>query len=82
MAALIRLLCVACLLVSQAQAAMTRAEAIKELGVPRGFDEKALKAAYRKRSLEAHPDKGGSTAEFLRVSEAYEVLSGSGGGDW
>ena len=61
-------------------ARMTRTEAMKELGLPHKFDDKSLKAAYRKRSLAAHPDKGGSTQEFLRVSEAFEVLSDAGGG--
>lgn len=67
-------------LVVSAAARMSRAQAAKELGVRPGVNEKELKAAYRKRSLQSHPDKGGSTEEFLRVSEAFEVLSGSGGG--
>lgn len=64
-------------LVASAAARLSRAQAAKELGVQAGADEKELKSAYRKRSLQSHPDKGGSTEEFLRVSEAFEVLSGS-----
>ena len=32
-------------------------------------------AAYRKRVLESHPDKGGTPDEFQMVRKAYEVLS-------
>ena len=64
-------------------AAMTSKEACAELQLSRHHSEKELKSAYRKRSVETHPDKGGSTEKFLRVSEAYELLSqlasGSGG---
>jgi DnaJ-class molecular chaperone len=59
---------------------MTRSVAMQELGITDAkFTEKDLKGAYRKRSLETHPDKGGSNDEFVRVAEAYNVLSGGGG---
>ena len=79
-----RLWCVVllALLSASAEARISRAAALNELGLPSSFNEKELKAAYRKRSLAAHPDKGGSTEEFIRVSEAYEVLSGGGGGSY
>ena len=48
------------------------------LGVPRGADDKAIKAAYRKLAMECHPDRhGGCTdkeAHFKAISEAYDVL--------
>uniref|UniRef100_A0A0S1MIR4 J domain-containing protein n=1 Tax=Phakopsora pachyrhizi TaxID=170000 RepID=A0A0S1MIR4_PHAPC len=47
----------------------------KVLGVPRNVDERALKKAYRKATLKAHPDKGGSQAKMTALNEAYEVLS-------
>eukprot|EP00746_Dinoflagellata_sp_MGD_P022660 gnl/MRDRNA2_/MRDRNA2_153031_c0_seq1.p1 gnl/MRDRNA2_/MRDRNA2_153031_c0~~gnl/MRDRNA2_/MRDRNA2_153031_c0_seq1.p1 ORF type:complete len:209 (-),score=51.20 gnl/MRDRNA2_/MRDRNA2_153031_c0_seq1:132-758(-) len=56
-------------------AGMTSMEARKELQLPDTYSEKELRSAYRKRAAETHPDKGGSTAEFLKVSEAYELLS-------
>ncbi|GAX16995.1 hypothetical protein FisN_5Hh376 [Fistulifera solaris] len=61
---------------------MTRSEALKELGLPpnRKYSEKDIKNAYRKRSLETHPDKGGSNEQFVRVAEAYEVLQGGSSG--
>jgi DnaJ-class molecular chaperone len=34
-----------------------------------------IKAAYRRRVLAAHPDKGGSETEFEACQEAYRVLS-------
>lgn len=43
-----------------------------ELSLP--IDELALKRAYRQRSLQTHPDTGGSHAAFLRVNESYEFL--------
>ena len=45
------------------------------LGVPRGAPDADIKKAYRKLSRTAHPDKGGSQAEFQELQKAYEVLS-------
>lgn len=59
---------------------MTSQQARKELRLSKTYSEKELKSAYRKRSIETHPDKGGSTEEFLKVSEAYELLSSMSGG--
>lgn len=60
-----------------AAAVLSRTQARQELGLANEhFTEKDLKAAFRKRSLETHPDKaGGSNEQFIRVSEAYQVLS-------
>ena len=48
------------------------------LGVPRGADEAAIKAAYRSLAKEHHPDrKNGckeSEARFKAINEAYDVL--------
>jgi len=47
----------------------------------------ALSKAYKRAALLAHPDKGGSAAQFQRISDAYALLSaarddvGGGGGD-
>lgn len=48
------------------------------LGVDESADDAALRKAYRKLLLSAHPDKGGDAALFLRVQHAYEVLSDAG----
>jgi hypothetical protein len=42
------------------------------LGVERGVTEEELKAAYRRRVLETHPDQGGDAVELRRVLKAYE----------
>ncbi|MCA1686640.1 MAG: DnaJ domain-containing protein, partial [Planctomycetia bacterium] len=42
------------------------------LGVSPPFDPQQVRAAYRARSRAAHPDAGGTDAEFVRLREAYE----------
>ncbi|HJP67663.1 MAG TPA: molecular chaperone DnaJ [Sphingomicrobium sp.] len=48
------------------------------LGVPRGADDAAIKAAYRRLAKEHHPDRhNGCTnkeAQFKAINEAYDVL--------
>jgi len=46
------------------------------LGLARGADAAAVRAAYRRKVKEAHPDRGGSEEAFKRVTEAYEALGG------
>jgi hypothetical protein len=41
------------------------------LGVVRTATEEELRAAYRKRALETHPDQGGDRESFQRVVRAY-----------
>ena len=45
------------------------------LDLPRDCDDKDIKKAYKKASLSAHPDKGGSSDLFQFVNEAYNHLS-------
>lgn len=51
----------------------------KELGVSREASDGEIKKAFRKLSLQYHPDKNQGNAEaharFTRISEAYDVLS-------
>lgn len=45
------------------------------LGVSESATLAEIKAAYRKKALETHPDKGGSEAAFERVARAYRTLA-------
>eukprot|EP00450_Noctiluca_scintillans_P003334 CAMPEP_0194481016 /NCGR_PEP_ID=MMETSP0253-20130528/3622_1 /TAXON_ID=2966 /ORGANISM="Noctiluca scintillans" /LENGTH=837 /DNA_ID=CAMNT_0039320471 /DNA_START=52 /DNA_END=2565 /DNA_ORIENTATION=+ len=45
------------------------------LGIMRSATLPEVRTAYRRRALNTHPDKGGRPEEFLRVAEAFEVLS-------
>jgi DnaJ-class molecular chaperone len=45
------------------------------LGVTKTSTPDEIKRAYRKLASQHHPDKGGDTAQFQRVEEAYRVLS-------
>jgi len=38
------------------------------------FTKEELKSAYRKKSLETHPDAGGTAEAFRQVNHAYQVL--------
>jgi len=57
---------------------MTKRDYYEVLGVTRGADATAIKAAYRKLAMKYHPDRnpGDADAEahFKEVNEAYEVL--------
>ena len=45
------------------------------LGVSETATPEEIKKAYRKLASQHHPDKGGDTATFQKVEEAYRVLS-------
>jgi hypothetical protein len=45
------------------------------LGVPEDADQGAIRAAYRRLSNQVHPDRGGSSALFRKVVDAYATLS-------
>ena len=51
------------------------ANAYETLGVPKGASDEEIKRAYRKLATTHHPDKGGDTAKFQEVQQAYETLS-------
>lgn len=44
------------------------------LGVKPDATHDEIRAAYRQRAKQTHPDGGGSEAEFLKVSHAHRVL--------
>jgi DnaJ-class molecular chaperone len=47
------------------------------LGVTPGANQEEIKAAYRKLASKHHPDRGGDTATFQEIQQAYEILTGS-----
>ena len=50
-------------------------DAFTTLGVRRSASDKEIKAAYRKLSLQYHPDKSPNTQDkFIEISEAYEQI--------
>tara|TARA_Y100000389_G_scaffold147201_1_gene146077 strand:- start:454 stop:1575 length:1122 start_codon:yes stop_codon:yes gene_type:complete len=52
----------------------TKLNPYKILGIPKQYNEQMLKKAYLKVAMKTHPDRGGSTDEFQKVSIAYTVL--------
>ncbi len=44
------------------------------LGVEKGASQDEVKAAFRKKAHEHHPDKGGDAEKFKELNEAYQVL--------
>lgn len=44
------------------------------LGLLEDFTEEDLKAAYRRKALQHHPDRGGDPDEYKNVHDAYEAL--------
>lgn len=44
------------------------------LGVSKNASEKDIRSAYKKKSMQHHPDRGGNEEEFKKVNEAYSTL--------
>ena len=60
-----------------AQAVTMRSDistALETLALRPPFTSVAVKAAFRRRAAESHPDRAGSAEEFMRVTAAYELL--------
>ena len=55
---------------------MTIEDAKSILGI--NLQNSDLKKAYRQAALKAHPDRGGSDEEMLKVNQAYELLKNTG----
>jgi DnaJ-class molecular chaperone len=44
------------------------------LGVSKNASDKELKQAYKKASMQHHPDRGGDENKFKEINEAYSTL--------
>ena len=55
-------------------ATMSRAEALKVLGLENGADDEAVRVAHRRLILQIHPDKGGTDYLAAKINEAKDVL--------
>ena len=44
------------------------------LGVPRNASDQDIRKAYKKQSMQHHPDRGGDEEKFKQVNEAYSTL--------
>lgn len=45
------------------------------LGIARDASLEEITAAYRKKVLECHPDRGGNTKDFQNIQKGYKILS-------
>jgi len=57
-----------------ATSSMSRAEALKVLGLEEGASEADIRAAHRRLILQTHPDKGGTSYLAAKINEAKDVL--------
>ena len=56
------------------QLRLFRGRCCRELGVEPGASWSAIRRQWRRRSLDWHPDHGGSVAVWLRKQRAYQAL--------
>ena len=45
------------------------------LGLQEGADDEAIRQAYKRLAMKHHPDRGGDSAQFQEIQEAYATLS-------
>lgn len=55
---------------------MSHSAALAVLDLEPGAGDEAVRAAYRRKVKQTHPDRGGDRETFIEVTEAYEALGG------
>lgn len=55
---------------------MNSVDARQVLGVGASANDQEIKQAFRRLALITHPDRGGSSEAFIKVNDAYEILTG------
>jgi hypothetical protein len=58
----------------RASTGMSRAEALKVLGLQEGAGDDEIRAAHRRLMVQNHPDKGGTDYIAAKINEAKDVL--------
>jgi len=58
----------------RATSGMSRAEALKVLGLQEGASEEDVRASHRRLMLQNHPDRGGTDYIAAKINEAKDVL--------
>lgn len=53
---------------------MKKEEAYSLLGIPVDSDKSQVKKAFKKKSVEMHPDKGGNPDEYKKITEAFHSI--------
>ena len=53
---------------------VSEAEAFSRLGVKPGASRDEVRSAFRRKMYEAHPDRGGSHEQAVRVTEAWDAI--------
>ena len=59
---------------SPRRTSISRAEALKVLGLEEGATEEQIRAAHKRLMLQIHPDKGGTSYLAAKINEAKDVL--------
>jgi len=63
-----------------ARRGLTREDAARILGVPVNADEATIRKVWRQKTIENHPDRGGSVEAMAQINVAAETLLGQGVG--
>lgn len=57
---------------------MNQSQALQLLELNEGASPQEVKAAYRRKAMLHHPDKGGRKEDFILIKQAYDYLVNGG----